>query len=257
MTSTLAKLVNAHGFDQLFEVTPLPIPLAAGLAEVFTLEGDPEAKANEFMTAGDGATHVLVADEEDCVDFKWPDFTTVVERRTFEEAQFLDDVIRPPPKIVPHFGGTFRHTLENESPLYSATCMHREDAGLLSCNAVDAGYKIWLLPDREQTDLFEKEPLHSLKGHLITEANPLEEDYFYRDPEVENSDDNDGDDECGPAQRSESGARACTGRKATGELAYCPSRRARSAVYEVCTFMVTGMATSIATARDSAIFGLS
>ncbi|KAL6359162.1 hypothetical protein LRP88_07379 [Fusarium phalaenopsidis] len=349
MPSTLEKLTTAHGFDQLFEVTPLPIPLAADLSEVFTLEGDPDVKANEFMAAGDGATHVLVADVEDGVDFQWPDFATVVERPTLEEAtQFLESTIRAPPTTAPHFGGTFQHTLKNESPLhpgnelasltqlthaneeyahigarYSTTCMHKEDAGFISCNIVDAGYKIWLLPDIGQNDIFEKAiradfggnrcdqwvrhlslaitptwlkargiryrimmqgpgqmnvtepeqyhqvtnysscvarsinaippgqematrvgsgivaccncglwPLRTLKGHIIMEVEPLEEHYFHRDPEPESSDDNDDDDVSEPPRRSGPGARACTKRKAIGELAYRPSKRARSAVHE-------------------------
>ncbi|KAL6353983.1 hypothetical protein LRP88_12673 [Fusarium phalaenopsidis] len=348
MPSTLEKLTTAHGFDQLFEVTPLPIPLAADLSEVFTLEGDPDVKANEFMAAGDSATHVLVADVEDGVDFQWPDFATVVERPTLEEAtQFLESTIRAPPTTAPHFGGTFQHTLKNKSPLhpgnelasltqlthaneeyahigarYSTTCMHKEDAGFISCNIVDAGYKIWLLPDIGQNDKFEKViraefggnrcdqwvrhlslaitptwlkargiryrimvqgpgqmnvtepeqyhqvtnysscvarsinaippgqematrvgsgivaccncglwPLRTLKGHIM-EVEPLEEHYFHRHPEPESSDDNDDDDVSEPPRRSGPGARACTKRKAIGELAYRPSKRARSAVHE-------------------------
>ncbi|KAJ4328073.1 hypothetical protein N0V84_001441 [Fusarium piperis] len=64
MTSTLEKLTAAHGFDQLFEVIPLPISVTADLSEVLTLEGDPDVKANRFMAAGDGVAHVFVADVE-------------------------------------------------------------------------------------------------------------------------------------------------------------------------------------------------
>ncbi|RSL40156.1 hypothetical protein CEP54_016182 [Fusarium duplospermum] len=182
MTSTLEALTTTHGFEQIFRVTPLPIPQIADLSEVFTLDTDADLRENRFVPAGDGAVHVLIADGEPDVAFQWPDFTAVVERPTLEEArQFLEDTIRDPPKTTAHFGGTIQHTLTNPSPLHpgdilasvtelthaneeyghigarsSVTCMHKEDAGFLSCNIVDAGYKIWLLPAIEQNHLFEK-----------------------------------------------------------------------------------------------------
>ncbi|RTE75424.1 hypothetical protein BHE90_010100 [Fusarium euwallaceae] len=349
MTATLEKLTTTHGFDQLFRVTPLPIPHTADLYEVFTLGIDADVKANTFIPAGDGAVHVLVADVEPDVDFQWPDFTTTVERPSLEEAtEFLEDTIKNPPSTVPHFGGTFEHTLKNESPLHpgdiladlsqlihaneeyahigarsSTTCMHKEDAGFLSCNVVDTGYKIWLLPDIEHNDLFEKAirgefggntcdqwvrhlslavtptwlndrgirhriviqgpgqmmvtrlnqyhlvinysaclarsinfippgqqmstkvgsgitacpdcglwPLYTLEGHFLQEVEPLDPEYFLIRAGPERS--HDDDDEGGTRQTTpgRSSARACTKRKASGELAYRPSKRARVTVYD-------------------------
>ncbi|KAL6355066.1 hypothetical protein LRP88_11543 [Fusarium phalaenopsidis] len=286
MASTLERLITAHGFDQLFEVTPLPIPLTTDLSEVFTLEGEPDVKANEFMTAGDGIAHVFVADVEDAVDFQWPDFTTVVERPTLGEVtRFLEGTIRAPPKIAPHFGGTFRHTLENKSPLHPgdelATLTQLAHAneeythiGARWLEAIGVGYRIEIqgpaemkvtepqqyhqitnystciarsinsLPPGQQMATKTGPgitacsncglwPLRTIKGHVIHEVEPLEEDYFARLREPGGSGEDDDHDDDDPPPPSGRNARACTKRKVNGDLAYRPHKRTRSAAHSV------------------------